>query len=80
MASIKLTYLLSLVLFILGSLICAIAPQSKVLIVGRAIAGLGSAGILSGSFIVAAHATPLRARPTYTGVVGLLYVFDSSLR
>ncbi|KAI9671122.1 MAG: hypothetical protein M1831_005208 [Alyxoria varia] len=77
MASIKVTYLVSLALFILGSLICAIAPQSKVLIVGRAIAGLGSAGILSGSFIVAAHATPLKARPTYTGVVGLFFSIGS---
>jgi MFS family permease len=61
-------------LFLLGSLICGVAPNSISLIVGRAIAGLGSAGILTGSFIVVAHAVPLHQRPLLTGVVGLMYV------
>lgn len=34
----------------LGSLICASSPNSTALIVGRAIAGLGSAGIILGQF------------------------------
>jgi len=35
-------------LFELGSLLCGVAPNSDALIVGRAIAGLGSAGIFNG--------------------------------
>ena len=61
-------------MFLLGSLICAVAPNSVALIVGRAIAGLGSAGILTGSFVVVAHAVPLNQRPLLTAVVGLMYV------
>jgi MFS family permease len=70
----KWSYLSSLFLFLLGSLICAVAPNSVALIVGRAIAGLGSAGILTGSFVVVAHAVPLNQRPLLTAVVGLMYV------
>ena len=41
----------ALVVFELGSLVCAVAPDSTALIVGRAIAGLGSAAIFSGAII-----------------------------
>ncbi|KAL1848283.1 hypothetical protein Plec18167_006280 [Paecilomyces lecythidis] len=70
---IKWTFLQSVVLFELGSLICAVAPNSPALIVGRAIAGWGSAGILTGSFIVVAHSVPLEKRPLYTAAVGMMF-------
>ncbi|KAJ9196939.1 hypothetical protein DTO164E3_4226 [Paecilomyces variotii] len=70
---IKWTFLQSLVFFELGSLVCAVAPNSPALIVGRAIAGWGSAGILTGSFIVVAHSVPLDKRPLYTAAVGMMF-------
>ncbi|KAG4434892.1 hypothetical protein IFR05_009622 [Cadophora sp. M221] len=69
----KWAYLTSLSLFELGSLICAVAPNSVTLIVGRAIQGLGSAGILTGSFVVVSHAVPLHKKPVLTAVVGLMF-------
>ncbi|CZT10055.1 related to major facilitator (MFS1) transporter [Rhynchosporium graminicola] len=69
----KWAYLSSLSIFELGSLICAVAPNSVALIVGRAIQGLGSAGILTGSFVVVSHAVPLEKRPLLTAVVGLMF-------
>jgi MFS family permease len=48
----KTTFILSIYVFELGSLICGVAPNSVALIVGRAIAGAGAAGIGSGSFTV----------------------------
>ena len=62
-------------MFELGSLICGVAPNSVALIIGRAIQGLGSAGILTGSFVVVSHAVPLHKRPILTAVVGLMWVF-----
>jgi len=50
--SIKYVYLTAIGIFELGSLICGVAPNSIALILGRAIAGLGSAGIFSGALIV----------------------------
>jgi hypothetical protein len=47
----KWVYMLCIVIFEIGSLICAVAPNSTALIVGRAIAGGGGAGIASGSCV-----------------------------
>ncbi|KAL8829338.1 MAG: hypothetical protein Q9191_002067 [Dirinaria sp. TL-2023a] len=53
--SIKAVFLTGLFIFEVGSLICGVAPSSISLIIGRAIAGLGSAAILSGAMIIIAH-------------------------
>ena len=45
----KWVYMVCIVIFEIGSLICAVADSSTTLIVGRAIAGGGGAGIASGS-------------------------------
>lgn len=39
-------------------------------IVGRAIAGLGSAGVFSGALIIIVYAVPLHRRPIFTGSIG----------
>lgn len=72
--NVKWSFLIALAVFKLGSLICAIAPTSTVLIVGRAITGWGSAGILTGSFVVVAYSVPLQKRPVYTAAVGVMCV------
>lgn len=71
--SIKLVFLVAIAIFELGSLICAVAPNSTALIVGRAIAGLGSAGIFSGAYLIIATSVPLYQRPTFAGLIGGMY-------
>ncbi|KAJ7735121.1 major facilitator superfamily domain-containing protein [Mycena maculata] len=71
--SIKWVYVTAISIFELGSLICGVAPSSKALIIGRAIAGLGSAGIFSGALIIVANTVPLGKRPMYTGLIGAMY-------
>ncbi|KIH92821.1 efflux pump antibiotic resistance protein [Sporothrix brasiliensis 5110] len=71
--SLKYTYLASIAVFELGSLICGVAPNSKALIIGRAIAGLGAAGIGSGSYTVIAVTAPPRKRAMFTGLIGAAY-------
>ena len=71
--SIKWIYLLGLGIFEVGSFICGISPNSNALIVGRAIAGLGAAGIFSGAILIVAHTVPLHQRPAYTGLIGGMY-------
>lgn len=66
-------YLIAIGIFELGSLICGVAPNSTTLIVGRAIAGLGSAGIFSGALIIVAYSVPLVKRPMYSGFIGAMY-------
>lgn len=48
----KWVFLTALLIFEAGSIICAAAPNSPVLIVGRAIAGLGAAGVAIGALTV----------------------------
>jgi MFS family permease len=43
------------------------------LIVGRAIAGLGSAGVFNGAVIIISRTVPLVRRPIYVGIVGAMY-------
>lgn len=69
----KWTFLLSIFVFEVGSLICGVAPSSTALIVGRAIAGLGAAGISSGVYIIIAFSAPPHRRPALTGVLGATY-------
>ncbi|MCJ1397095.1 hypothetical protein MMC11_000287 [Xylographa trunciseda] len=71
--SIKWVYLAAIAIFELGSLICGVAPTSIALIVGRAVAGIGSAGIFSGSLIIIAYTVPLVKRPIYQGIIGAMY-------
>lgn len=70
---VKWTYLLSVFIFELGSLICGVAPSSTALIIGRAIAGLGAAGVASGAFILVAFIAPPAKRPAYLGIIGASY-------
>ncbi|KAI4121310.1 MAG: hypothetical protein LQ338_006441 [Usnochroma carphineum] len=69
----KISFLVSIFIFELGSLICGIAPNSTTLIVGRAIAGLGAAGIGSGTYTIIAFSAGPKRRPMFTGIIGTSY-------
>lgn len=69
----KWVYLSCIAIFEIGSLVCGVAPSSTTLIVGRAIAGLGSCGIFSGAIILIVHVLPLHKRPAYTGLFGAVF-------
>ncbi|KAJ7284548.1 MFS transporter [Mycena rebaudengoi] len=70
---IKWVYIAAVTIFEVGSALCGAAPNSEALIVGRAIAGLGSAGIFTGALIIIAHSVPLSKRPLFTGLIGAMY-------
>lgn len=59
----KWTYLSAIILFEIGSLICAVAKDVDVLIFGRAFAGLGAAGIFVSVLSIIADVTTLEQRP-----------------
>ncbi|KAJ5959964.1 Major facilitator superfamily domain general substrate transporter [Penicillium vulpinum] len=56
-------------IFELGSLLCALAVNSPMLIFGRAIAGSGAAGCFTGAFCIVAVSIPLVKRPFYIGIL-----------
>ena len=71
--NIKHIFLLACLVFEIGSLICATSPTSVALIIGRAIAGIGAAGIFTGAYVIIACSVPLAKRPAYTGMLGSMY-------
>ncbi|GAM91548.1 hypothetical protein ANO11243_096000 [Dothideomycetidae sp. 11243] len=77
--NIKWAFLLSMVVFEVGSLICAIARDSKTLIVGRAIAGLGGAGLSVGGASTNALVVPPPKRPLMLGIIGMTYCIAAVL-
>ncbi|KAJ5726008.1 uncharacterized protein N7483_007365 [Penicillium malachiteum] len=67
---VKWVFLSALTLFELGCVISAVAQHSYVFIIGRALSGLGAAGVLTGWVILTRLALPLEKRPLVTGIVG----------
>ncbi|KAK2606731.1 hypothetical protein N8I77_005462 [Diaporthe amygdali] len=71
--SLKASYLAAILIFELGSLICGVAPTSRALVVGRAIAGVGAAGVSSGTYTLIAFAARPEKRPVFVGIFGLCF-------
>ncbi|KAI2602595.1 MFS general substrate transporter [Hypoxylon sp. NC1633] len=65
----KWSFISYLVLFEAGSAICGAASSSTMLIIGRAIAGMGGSGLLNGALIILNSCVPPHRQP---GLVGIL--------
>ena len=52
-----------------GSVLCAAAQNSTLFIVGRAIAGVGAAGLFQGALGIITFSVRLERRPLYLAVV-----------
>jgi MFS transporter, DHA2 family, glioxin efflux transporter len=75
----KISFLGSIFVFELGSLICAVSQNSTTFVVGRAVAGVGAAGLGTGAFVIIAFAVEPRLRPQLMGLVGGVYGLSSVL-
>ncbi|KAI4091047.1 MAG: hypothetical protein L6R37_007798 [Teloschistes peruensis] len=74
----KSIYLAFIVIFEVGSVVCASAPNSHAFITGREIAGLGAAGLLQGAFGILTYVCSLEMRPLFLGgVVSIFGLFAS---
>ncbi|KAG9559507.1 MFS general substrate transporter, partial [Aureobasidium melanogenum] len=60
------------------SLVCATAPSSNALIVGRAIAGVGVGGLFTGSLSIIFCCAPLQMRPAIMGIVSSMWGIASA--
>ena len=63
------TFLAYFALFEFGSLLCGVATSSKMLIVGRAVAGMGASGVVNGALTIISASVPLAKSPAYLGIV-----------
>ncbi|PNP48476.1 hypothetical protein THARTR1_10324 [Trichoderma harzianum] len=69
----KISFAIAVFVFEVGSLICGVARNSNTFIVGRAIAGIGGAGITSGSTVILAFSAEPAKRPTLMSTMGVTY-------
>ncbi|KAG4441523.1 hypothetical protein IFR05_002980 [Cadophora sp. M221] len=74
---IKGTFMASILLFEIGSALCGAAPNSITFIVGRAVAGLGAGGVMSGVMVIVVYALPLHKRPKVQGFFGAVFGLSS---
>jgi fucose permease len=70
---VKYTYLSALLIFEVGSVICAAATSSAMFIIGRAIAGSGAAALFQGGMTIIAYSVPLRKRPIYIAALSSMF-------
>ncbi|KAI0127436.1 major facilitator superfamily domain-containing protein [Xylariales sp. AK1849] len=67
--STKWTFILFVLLFEVGSLVCGIASSSDMFIGGRAIAGIGGSGIINGGLTMISAAVPTEKRALFTSIM-----------
>jgi MFS family permease len=72
--NIKYLYIVSVIVFEIGSAICGAAPTMDALIVGRVIAGAGGAGMYLGVLNYISVFTTIRERSMYAALCGLVWV------
>ncbi|KAK1236672.1 hypothetical protein PQX77_000028 [Marasmius sp. AFHP31] len=65
--------LLALTLFGSGTILCGLATSMEMLIVARAVAGMGGGGVMTVSSIVVTDFIPLNQRGLYQGMANILY-------
>ena len=76
----KETLITSIVLFTLGTLLCApVAKNFTVFFVGRSVQGIGGGGIITMGQVIFADIVPLRQRPKYFSIVLAAWALGSVL-
>lgn len=71
--SVKGIFLAALVVFEVGSVICAAATSSPMFIIGRAVAGCGAAALFSGGMTIIGFTVPLRKRAIFIAALSSMF-------
>ncbi|KAL2171413.1 hypothetical protein VTG60DRAFT_3056 [Thermothelomyces hinnuleus] len=79
MFSMKILFVVSLILFEVGSAVCGAAPNMNAIIVGRVIAGIGGAGVYVGGLTYISVLTTPNERPLYLAICMSVWGFGNVL-
>ena len=74
---IKLSFIVSVLVFEAGSIACALARNSPTFILGRGIAGLGQAAMVAGGTVVVGYCVPIQKRAMYFALLTSMNGFAS---
>ena len=75
----RVTLLIAISLYMLGSLVCALAPNMIVLILGRVLHGLGGGGLTSTGMVVLGDVAAPKERGKYYGYFSVVYTTAGAL-
>lgn len=67
----------AIVLFMTGSLVCAVAPSMSVLVAARALQGIGGGGLTAMAFVIIGDVVPPRERGRYVGYITSVFAISS---
>ncbi|KXS11150.1 MFS general substrate transporter [Gonapodya prolifera JEL478] len=73
----KPVFMAGILIFEIGSLICGVAQNMSTLIVGRAVAGLGSGCIFPMTIVIISDIVPIENRSRYQGIIGACFGLSS---
>ncbi|CAO3652086.1 unnamed protein product [Cunninghamella blakesleeana] len=73
----KRTLIFAISLFLFGSLLCGVSTTMIMLIISRAIAGIGAAGIFNCVYVIISEIVPLEKRGKYQGVINAVFACAS---
>ncbi|WVQ64171.1 uncharacterized protein L199_002333 [Kwoniella botswanensis] len=76
-ASPRWTYMASLAIFEAGTAVCGAANSMTMLIIGRAVAGLGGAGMWNATYLIGGEIIPFEKRPSLFGLFGVSFIVAS---
>ncbi len=71
------TLFLAIGIFVLGSIICALAPTMLTLVIGRGIQGMGGGGLMALAQTVIGDVVTPRERGRYTGYISTIWAISS---
>ncbi|KAI8332139.1 major facilitator superfamily domain-containing protein [Chlamydoabsidia padenii] len=67
----KIVYLIAIVVFLLGSVLCGLSTSMFMLIMSRAVQGIGGAGLITVVLIIVTDVVSVRDRAKYQGILGV---------
>lgn len=69
----------AITIFTIGTLICSLAQNFTLLLVGRSIQGAGGGGIVALTYVIVSDIIPLRERGKWFGVISLQWAIGSAV-
>lgn len=66
---IKVVFVIFIIIFEIGSLLAALSTSSMMLVIARAISGIGGSGILNGASTIVAATVPIAERSFLNGII-----------
>ncbi|MFB5677389.1 MDR family MFS transporter [Paenibacillus terreus] len=75
----KIVYLSCMGLFIIGSIICGLAPSMTVLLIGRGIQGIGAGGLMPLAMVIIGDSYPLEQRAKIQSLFGPMMILPQLL-